>query len=169
MADLERLDLRIHVIRGVRVMLDADLAKIYGVQTKTLNRAVARNGKRFPERYMFRLTQQEFINLRYQIGTSSLHGGRRIPPYAFTEHGAVMLASVLNSSTAIAASIQVVDAFIRLRQAIDANKTLAKKVEELGARVTFHDKAIAILFEEIQKLAEPPPEKPKGRIGFHKP
>jgi len=171
----ERVERKILLIRGQRVMLDSDLAELYCVQTKFLNRAVRRNLERFPEDFMFQLTQGEFEALRFHSGTSNLRsqiatpkagrGGRRYRPYAFTEHGAVMLASVLNSPVAVHASVQVVRAFIRLREMLATNKELARKLTELEARIAAHDENITALFEAIRKLTEPP-ERPHLKIGF---
>jgi hypothetical protein len=157
----------IYTIRDQRVMLDSDLAVLYGVETKALNRAVKRNPERFPKSFMFQLNASEFEGLRCQDGTSNSRGGRRYMPYVFTEHGAVMLASVLNSPTAIRASIHVVEAFVRLRRIIASNEALARKVEKLGERIDRHDMEISVLFEEIRTLLDPPEEeKPSRKIGF---
>ena len=162
------IDTRIHTVRGQRVMLDSDLAEVYGVETRRINEAAKRNPIRFPPAYSFQLMPDEWNNLMSQSATSSLgHGGRRKLPRAFTEHGAVMLATVLNSERAIQASIAVVDAFVRLRHVLDANQAIARKIEELVAKVEDHDKAFAVVFKELERLAgESAPERPKGRIGF---
>ena len=157
----------IHLIRGQRVMLDFDLAAIYGVTTKRLNEQLRRNRSRFPSDFAFQLTAEEFTNLKSQIATSSFHGGRRYRPWVFTEHGALMLASVLNSEIAVQASVRVVRAFVRLREMVAANAQLAVKLEELERRFDSHDDAIANLFATLKQLLEPP-EAPKRReIGFH--
>ncbi len=157
----------IHLIRGQRVMLDSDLAAIYGVTTKRLNEQLRRNRSRFPSDFAFQLTAEEFTKLRSQIATSSFHGGRRYRPWVFTEHGALMLASVLNSEIAVQASVRVVRAFVRLREMVAANAQLAVKLEELERRFDSHDDAIANLFATLKQLLEPP-EAPKRReIGFH--
>ena len=157
----------IHLIRGQRVMLDSDLAAIYGVTTKRLNEQLRRNRSRFPSDFAFQLTAEEFTNLKSQIATSSFHGGRRNRPWVFTEHGALMLASVLNSEIAVQASVRVVRAFVRLREMVAANAQLAVKLEELERRFDSHDDAIANLFATLKQLLEPP-EAPKRReIGFH--
>jgi hypothetical protein len=164
----------IHVVRGQRVMLDSDLAAIYGVTTKRLNQQVRRNTNRFPADFAFQLTAEEFTNLRSQIATSSLRsqfatsnkGGRRYRPWAFTEHGAIMLASVLNSEIAVEGSVRVVRAFVRLREIISANAELAVKFAQLERRLDNHDEAIAQLFAAIRQLLAPPSEK-KREIGFH--
>jgi hypothetical protein len=166
MNEVTQFSENIYTIRGVKVMLDSDLADIYGTEVKYLNRAVKRNHERFPVNFMFKLTQKEYENLKCQIGTSNSHGGRRTLPYVFTEHGAVMLASVLKSDAAISASIHVVNAFVQLRHVMDTNKQITKKLEELGAKVSFHDDAIAVLFEEIKKLAMPDEPDKKRKIGF---
>jgi ORF6N domain len=149
------------------VMFDSDLAAIYGVTTKRLNEQVRRNISRFPEDFAFQLTAEELTNLRSQIATSSFHGGRRYRPWVFTEHGAIMLASVLNSDIAVQASVRVVRAFVRLREMVAANAQLASKLEELERRLDSHDEAIVDLFAALKQLLEPP-EPPKRReIGFH--
>jgi hypothetical protein len=157
----------VHFIRGKRVMLDSDLAKIYGVETKRLKEQFRRNRNRFPQSFAFQLTRQEFTNLRSQIATSSLHGGLRYTPTVFTEHGTVMLASVLNSKRAVEMSIFVVAAFIRMREALVENSQLSHKLAELESRVTGHDESIAALFEAIRQLLEPEAAKPQREIGFH--
>jgi phage regulator Rha-like protein len=164
---------RIHTIRGHRVMLDADLAALYGVQTKVLNQAVKRNSARFPEDFMFVLTPQEVARLRSQIVTSnSGSGGRRYLPYAFTEHGVVMLSAVLNSQRAVEMSIQVVRAFIRMRELIAANKDIAARVEKLERGHDRTASVIEVLVEDIDRLAHEVrqmkalPESPKRKIGF---
>ena len=119
------LEPRIVTIRGLKVILDADLAKIYGVPTKRLNEQIKRNPARFPEDFVFQLTEEETNNLRSQFATSSLHGGRRYPPYVFTEHGSIMAATVLNSPKAIEMSVFVVRAFIKMRETLANNKALA--------------------------------------------
>jgi hypothetical protein len=161
------IEKRIFLIRGKRVMLDMHLAEIYGVQTKNLNKAVLRNRERFPEDFMFQLTPQEWDGLRFQIGTSKKkgRGGRRYLPYAFTEHGAVMLASVLNSPIAVKASIQVVRAFVRLREILTTHKELSEKLVQIEKKIGRHDEEIQTLFEAIRRLMQPP-EKPRRQIGF---
>ena len=155
----------IHLIRGQRVMLDSDLAKFYGVTTKQLNQQVRRNVQRFPADFAFQLSAEEFTNLRSQSVTSK-RGGRRYLPWAFTEHGAIMLATVLNSDIAIDASIRVVRAFVHLREMIAANAALAAKFAELEQRLDANDEQIAQLFAAIRQLLAPAPQK-KREIGFH--
>src|SRR2546430_3848424 len=166
----------IYLLRGQRVMLDSDLAAIYRVTTKRLNEQLKRNRNRFPDDFAFQLTTEEFRNSKSQIATSSLmsqfvtssgHGGRRKLPWAFTEHGAIMLASVLNSDIAVQASIRVVRAFVKLREMIAANAQLAAKLEEFERRLDSHDKAIVNLFAALKRLLEPPAPPKKREIGFH--
>jgi ORF6N domain len=153
----------IHVVRGHRVMLDSDLAPLYGVATKRLNEQVKRNRARFPEDFAFRLTAEEVTGLRSQTATSNVgRGGRRYAPLVFTEHGAVMLASVLNSRVAVETSIQVVRAFVRLRGLLAAHTELARKLEVMEAR---YDKQFGVVFQAIRELMKPPAP-PRKRIGF---
>ena len=156
---------RIHVIRGQKVMLDSDLAALYGVSSKRLNEQVKRNRRRFPRDFMFRLHGVEARALRSQIAT--LNGGRgrhsKYQPHAFTEHGAVMLASVLNSSVAVRASIQVVRAFVRLRAVLNADTELSRKLMDLERN---YDQRFRMVFDAIRQLMQSPPTRTR-RIGFH--
>lgn len=164
----------IHIVRGRRVILDADLALLYQVETRTLNQAVRRNEDRFPDDFMFQLSAEEVESLRSQIVISKAgRGGRRFLPYAFTEHGVVMLSSVLKSQRAIQVNIFIARAFIRMREIIAANKDLAARVEKLERG---HDNAasvIEVLVEDIDQLADEVqqmkaiPSKPRRQIGFH--
>jgi hypothetical protein len=156
----------IHSVRGCRVMLDADLAQIYGVPLKRLNEQVKRNQQRFPAHFAFRLADEEWETMRSQIATASKRN-LRFPPWAFTERGALMLAAVLNSAVAIEASIRVIHAFVFLREQLAANRELARKLAELESRVTSHDAAIEQLFEAIRQLIEPPLPENRREIGFH--
>ena len=157
---------KILLIRGIRVILDTDLAELYGVQVKRLNEQVKRNARRFPDDFVMQLSAKETVNLRSQIVTSSSgHGGRRYLPNAFTEHGAIMAASVLNSERADEMSIFVVRAFVRMREALAANQQILSKLTELEHRVESHDGNIQELIEAIRELMEPPPAKNR-RIGF---
>jgi hypothetical protein len=160
----ERVDRAILLIRGQKVMLDSDLAELYQVTTKRLNEQVKRNQDRFPDDFMFQLTKEEFESLRSQIATLKNKRGqhRKYLPYAFTEHGAVMLASVLSSPTAVKASIAVVRAFIRLREILATHKDLAKKLEELEKK---YDKQFRVVFDAIRELMDPPRPRRKP-IGF---
>src|SRR5947207_4268041 len=157
----------IHLIRGQRVMLDSNLGAIYGVTTKRLNEQLRRNRSRFPSDFAFQLTAEELTNLRSQIATSSFHGGRRYRPWVFSEHGALMLASVLTSEIAVQASVRVVRAFVRLREMVAANTQLAAKLEELDRRFDSHDQAIANLFAALKQLLEPSEPTKRREIGFH--
>lgn len=157
----------IYLIRGQRVMLDSDLAAIYGTSTMRLNERLRRNRQRFPRDFAFRLTPEEFKRLISQIAISKKgRGGRRKLPWVFTEHGAIMLASVLNSNIAIQAGVRVVRAFVRLREMVAANAQLAGKLAELERRLDTHDVAIVDLFAALKRLLEPEP-KSKREIGFH--
>lgn len=157
----------IHVIRGVAVMLDEDLARLYGTPTKRMNEQVARNLDRFPRDFAFRLTAEEFRNLKSQFATSSW-GGRRKPPRAFTEHGAVMLSSVLRTQVAAQASVLVVRAFVRMRRHMLDHHELAGKLAELEREVGRHDKEIRAVFEAIRRLLEPKRLKCRSKIGFRR-
>lgn len=165
---ISRIERRILLIRGHRVMLDADLAVLYGVKTKVLLQAVRRNRERFPPDFMFQLTSKEFTHLRSQFVTSSSWGGRRYRPYAFTEHGAIMAANTLNSQRAVQASVLVVRAFVRLRQMLATHRELSGKLAELERKIGTHDEAIRELMTAIRQLMEPPAEPRKERIGFHR-
>jgi hypothetical protein len=156
---------KILLIRGQKVMLDVDLAELYGVETRVLNQAVKRNPERFPEDFMFQLTDEEAENLRSQIVTSSW-GGRRYLPYAFTEHGALMLGNVLKSEQAVEMSLMVVRAFVRMRELVAGNKELAQKLNQLERKVGAHDKAIAEIINAIRQLMAPEEPKKKRPIGF---
>jgi hypothetical protein len=160
-----RIEDSILLLRGHKVLLDSTLADLYGVETRVLIQAVQRNRGRFPTDFMFQITKQEVTNLRSQIVISSW-GGRRYSPFAFTEQGVAMLSSVLNSPQAIGINIEIMRAFVRLRELISTNKELSRKLDELERKVSTHDKAIAGLFTAIRELATPAPPKPARRIGF---
>lgn len=160
----------IHHIRGKKVILDADLARLYQVTTKRLNEQIKRNRDRFPDDFLFQLTQEEDESLRSQIATSKIQrGGRRYLPYAFTEHGVVMAANVLNSKRAIDSSIFVVRVFIKLREFAITYTELAKKLTEIEKKVSSHDKTIASVIIAIRRLMQhpkPEPQPKKRSIGF---
>jgi hypothetical protein len=165
---LDQVQSRIFVLRGHRVLLDTDLAAFYGVPTKSLNRALNRNANRFPDDFCFRLTNEEVTILRYQFGTSNGgRGGRRYLPFAFTEHGALMAANVLNSSHAVQMSIVVVRAFFALRRMILDHNALASKLTELDARVGAHDERLAEIIEAIRRLTTPDGPVHGRKIGFN--
>lgn len=160
---------RIFLIRGRRVMLDFDLAMLYGVRTKELNKAVKRNAARFPSDFMFRLEPPEVEVLRFQFGTSKKgRGGRRYLPKAFTEQGVAMLSGVLHSPRAVEVNIVIMRAFVKLREVAAAHKELAVKLRELEGKVATHDGDIRALFGAMRRLMERPPEepRPRRRIGF---
>ena len=159
----EQLVNKIYVFRDKKVMFDSDLALLYGVFTKRLNEQVKRNKDRFPEDFMFQITKEEFEILKSQIATSSSWGGRRYPPYAFTEHGAIMLASVLNSETAVNMSVFVVRAFVELRQMLLSNKVLSKRISAIEKRVQTQNSAIHSLNLAVAQLLRPPPP-PKRKV-----
>jgi hypothetical protein len=152
-------------LRGQRVMLDADLAVLYGVETRYIPRAVKRNPGRFPPDFTFQVSEDEWANLKSIFGISNSWGGRRTLPYAFTEHGALMLSSVLNAPRADEMSLLIVRAFVWLRQTIPAYQELTAKVAELENSVGKHDKDIAVMFDALRQLITPP-ESSKRRIGF---
>lgn len=163
----ETISRRILMMRKQKVMLDADLAELYGVSTKVLNQAVKRNGERFPEDFMFRLNAEEVADLnRSQIVTGSQkHRDPRYPPYAFTEHGALMLGNVLRSERAVEVSLMVVRTFVQLREMLATHKDLAAKLDQLERKLATHDHAIAGLIDAIRQLTSVPAK--TGRpIGF---
>jgi hypothetical protein len=154
-------------VRDQRVILDADLAALYGVSTMVLNQAVKRNWERFPEVFIFQLTRSEWLNdLKSQIVISNTRGGRRSPPFAFTEHGALMAANVLNSPKAIQMSVALIAAFIRLREVLAADHAMAKRLAEIENTVLTHDTALRDLYQKIRPLLLPPPDPPRRKIGF---
>ena len=159
------IEQKIFIVRGRKIILDSDLAELYGVTVKRLNEQVKRNAARFPVDFIIRLTPWELESLRSQIATSNGRGGRRYLPFAFTEHGAIMAATVLNSSRAVEMSVFVVRAFVRLREVVAASRELANKVEELERKMATHDQSIQQLIEAIKRLV-PLPSRPSRRIGF---
>lgn len=159
----------IRIVRGLKVLLDADLAALYGVATRKLVQAVKRNRDRFPAEFIFRLTDQEVAALRSQSVISNGRpgrGGRRYRPYAFSEHGALMAATVLNTPRAVEMSLYIVRAFVRLREAVSTNRALAKKLDELEQRLDTHDRAIGEIVRAIRELTASPEPAKKQRIGF---
>jgi len=178
----EQIALRIRHFRGEKVLLDFDLAALYGVETRVLNQAVRRNADRFPADFMFQLTSEEVEKLS-QVVTPSVAGhdvsnssqivmslgkyrGKRYRPYAFTEQGVAMLSSVLNSESAVKMNIAIMRAFVQLRRTLETNRELARKFSELERRIDKHDAEIAVILEAIRQLMAPP-EKPRREIGFH--
>ena len=175
--NLQVLEPMIPTIRGQKVVLDMELARIYGVTTKVFNQAVKRNKRKFPADFMFQLTVEEYENLRSQIVTSRCgpnrsqfatgsHGGRRYLPYVFTEHGAVMVANILRSDRAIQMSVFVVRAFIKIREMAIAHRELSQRIDELERRLNVHDEQTQGILKAIRQLMAAP-EKPSTKIGFH--
>lgn len=182
---IEQIDEMIRTIRGVRVMLDRDLAKIYGVPTFRFNEAIKRNRHRFPPDFMFQLTRKEFDFLKSQIAmskpknssqiamSSAKHRGTAYRPYAFTEHGALQAANVLRSKRAVEMSVFVIRAFVKMREALRGTPELARKLATLEKRLTdrldVHESAIVQVLREVMQILNPPPEPepPRRRIGFH--
>jgi hypothetical protein len=166
-ATVDEIERSIHVIRGQRVILDADLATLYGVATGRLNEQVSRNIERFPEDFAYRLTQQEFTSLISQIATSKLgRGGRRKLPLVFTEQGVAMLSSVLNSPTAVRVNIEIMRAFVRLRRLMATPGELVEQIRELAATVQLHDNEIKVISRVLQQMIEKPVSNQR-QIGFH--
>ena len=182
------LEMLILTLRQQKVILDADLAEVYGVPTKVFNQAVRRNQERFPEDFRFQLTAREWAGLKSQIASVRLqaaaperfasnwsqfvtspmrHRGAVYRPYAFTEHGAIMAATVLNSAEAVTMSLYVVRAFIQMRERIAANAEVLKRLAEIDQTLLKHDKSLQIIWRELQPLLTPPPAPPKRQIGFH--
>ena len=164
---IERIENRILLVRGLKVLLDADLAALYGVQTRALNQAVKRNAERFPADFMFRLSARELEAWRSQVVMSNpaARMGLRRSPFAFTEHGALMAATVLNSGRAVETSLYVVRAFLRLREFLASHKDLARRLDQHEKKLSSHDQAIAGLVNTIRSLMAPPEPK-RRRIGF---
>ena len=158
----------IHVLRGQRVMLDSDLAELYGVSTGRLNESVTRNIKKFPDDFSYELTQQEFANLISQIAiSSSKYGGRRTRPRVFTEHGVAMLSGVLRSETAVRINIEIIRAFVHMRRLMATPGELVSQLQQLAETVKLHDDQLRAISEALRRMLTPPPEPPKRRIGFH--
>ena len=177
LSHIDQIGSMIRTIRGQKVILDNDLARIYGTPTKILNKAVKRNLERFPDDFIFQLKMEELENLRFQFGTSSSHGGRRFLPYAFTENGAIMAANVLNSPETVRMSVFVVRVPLcgmQMRELLGGTKELARKLadleKKLTARLDGHEVAIVDVLRRVMEILDPPPlppEPPKRRIGFH--
>jgi phage regulator Rha-like protein len=163
----ERIVNQIHVIRGKKVMLDRDIAQLYGVETRTLTQAVRRNKNRFPDEFMFHLNGEEFSNLKSQIVISSW-GGSRKPPLAFTEQGVAMLSAVLHSKKAVAISILIIKAFVRMRELLETNEVLRAKLAAMEQQLGSHSKQIREVYSLLRRLIDEP-VKPKNQIGFKSP
>ena len=162
---LERIQRSILLIRDHKVMLDADLAELYGVETRVLVQAVKRNAERFPDDFMLRLSKREFDDLKSQSVISSSWGGRRSLPYAFTEQGVAMLSSVLGSERAVRVNIEIMRAFVHLRRILGTHEALARKIEALENK---YDRQFKVVFDAIRALMQPPGQE-KGQIGFRAP
>jgi len=163
----EVIERKIYLVRGHKVMLDNELAWLYRVRTKNLNKAIKRNSERFPEDFMFQLTTDEFETLRFQSGTSKKgRGGRRYLPFVFTEQGVAMLSSVLQSKRAIQVNIAIMRAFVRLKAILSTHKELAYKLNELERKIEKHDADIQSIFEAIRQLMAPAPAKARIITGF---
>jgi hypothetical protein len=163
----EQIERAILLLRGQKVMLDRDLAALYGVENKGLKRAVKRNLERFPSDFMFELKAEEAESVRCQFGTLQKGQHFRYLPYAFTEQGVAMLSSVLQSPRAVQVNIAIMRAFVRLRETLSLHKELAHKLAELERRIESHDASIHTLFEAIRQLMAPAPPTRKRPIGFH--
>ncbi len=164
---VEQIEQAILLLRGQKVMLDRDLAAMYGVETKQLKRAVKRNRDRFPPDFMFELTEEEAVSSRCQFGTLKRGQNIKYLPYAFTEQGVAMLSSVLQSPCAVQVNIAIMRAFVRLRETLSLHKELAHKLTELERRIESHDEGIRTLFEAIRQLMASPAPPAKKPIGFH--
>jgi hypothetical protein len=160
---LERIESVIFFIRGERVILDTDIAAMYGVETRILLQAVKRNHDRFPADFMFQLTPEEVKRLRFQIGTSNTRGGRRYLPYVFTEQGVAMLSSVLRSEQAVKVNVEIMRTFVRLRRMINEQAELARKLDDLEER---YDEQFKVVFDALRELMAPPKGSEGRRIGF---
>jgi hypothetical protein len=180
--ELAKIERRIYSIRGIRVIFDADLAALYGVSTKRLNEQFRRNRKRFPDDFAFQLTVEEASSLRSQfatasqkssilrsqIATSSSHGGRRYRPHAFTEHGALQVANILNSANAVHMSVFVIRAFVKMREHLATNAAILKRLAEIDKSLLVHDSALRDIYQKLLPLLSPPPDPPRRKIGFHR-
>lgn len=166
----------IYTVRKQRVVLDSDLAALYQVSTKVFNQTIQRNAKRFPPGFAFQITREEFANLKSQIVTSSSgpmpgifrgHGGVRKLPWVFTEHGAIMAATLLRSPRAVAMSVYVVRAFVAMKEALLANATIFRRLAEIDKKLVTHDVILRDVYEKLRPLLLPPPELPRKELGYH--
>ena len=160
---------RIFKIRGQRVILDADLARLYGTTTMAFNQAVRRNLKRFPPDFILQVSHEEYANLisQFVISSSGGYGGRRKPALAFTEHGAIMAATILRSPRAVAMSVYVVRAFVQMREALMTGAVILKRLAEIDRKLVTHDVVLKDIYEKLRPLLAPPPELPRKQMGFH--
>lgn len=180
--ELAKIERRIYSIRGIRVILDADLAVLYGVSTKRLNEQFRRNRKRFPDDFAFQLTAEETAALRSQIATStkgkpnwsqfatssSRHRGKAYRPWAFTEHGALQVANILNSANSVHMSVFVIRAFVKMREHLATNAAILKRLAEIDKSLLVHDSALRDIYQKLLPLLSPPPDPPRRKIGFHR-
>ena len=167
-SDIDLIQRRLFRVRSRVVVLDSDLADIYGVTTKALNQAVTRNAARFPEDFAFIIEGEELARLKSQIVTSkSGRGGTRKPPRAFTEHGALMASTILRTERAVTMSVFVIRAFVQMRDALSANEAILKRLAEIEKGLLLHDSALRDIYQKLMPLLAPPPEPPRRRIGFH--
>ncbi len=157
----------IYTLRGFKVMLDSDLASLYDIETGVFNQSMRRNAHRFPPDFAFQITREEVTNLRSQIVISSSHGGRRYMPWVFTEHGAIMAATILQSERAVSMSVYVVRAFVRLRSELLANAVLEARLQSIEKTLIAHDTGLRDLVGKIRTLLLSPPEIPPKEMGFH--
>lgn len=166
--EIDKIQNRLIHLRGCPVILDSDLAALYGVTTSALNQAVTRNAARFPEDFSFIPDRKEVTNLISQIVTSSsAYGGRRNPPRVFTEHGALMASTILRSDRAVAMSLYVIRAFVKMREDMAANQAILKRLAEIDKGLLLHDSALRDIYQKLMPLLAPPPEPARPRIGFH--
>lgn len=164
---LPAIQKRILLVGGTHVILDSDLAQLYGVETGALNRAVSRNQERFPDEFSFKLSAADWENLKCQFGTSSFeHGGRRKLPRVFTEHGALMASTILRSEEAVKMSTFLVRAFVKMREELASNREVLKRLAEIDKSLLMHDTALRDLYQKILPLLQAPPDSPKREIGF---
>jgi hypothetical protein len=167
-SSLSDINARILTLRDQKVILDSDLARIYGAEVRALLQAVKRNSDRFPEEFVFQLAPEEVALLRSQTVISKAgRGGRRYLPYAFTEHGALMAATLLNSAQAVKMSLFIIRAFVKMRQNLAANAAILNRLAEIDKTLFTHDAALRDIYQKLRPLLEPPPTPPKPEIGFH--
>ena len=164
---IELIQDQILSIRDHQVILDSELASLYGVETGALNRAISRNQDRFPADFCFQLSKSEWDNLKCQVGISSDHGGRRGLPRVFTEHGALMASTILRSKQAVAMSVFIIRAFVQMREELASNQDILKRLAEIDNTLLTHDSALRDVYNKILPLLEAPAPQPKRKMGFH--
>lgn len=167
-SDIDLIQRHLFRVRGRLIMLDSDLAEIYGVTTKALNQAVTRNAARFPEDFAFVVEGEDLVRLKSQIVTSKTgRGGTRKPPRAFTEHGALMASTILRTERAVTMSVFVIRAFVQMRDALSANEAILKRLAEIDNGLLLHDSALRDIYQKLMPMLAPPADPPRPRIGFH--